>query len=68
MYVANGPGLSRYEVLMLIARLSFAAAFGFLSIRWIVNQFDPTNAQKRKAKKKVCTARYCISSRLFDIT
>lgn len=53
MNVADGPGITRYEVLMLLARLSFVSAIGFFSMRWIMNQLDPNNKQKKKAKKKV---------------
>ncbi|KAJ8679763.1 hypothetical protein QAD02_015550 [Eretmocerus hayati] len=52
MNVAEGAGFSRYEVLMLVARLSFVTAIGFFSMKWIMNQLDPNNSQKRKAKQK----------------
>lgn len=54
MNVADGPGFSRYEIITLIARLSFVTAIGFFSMKWIMNQIDPNNKQKRKAKQKVC--------------
>lgn len=53
MNVADGPGFSRYEMILLVARLSFVTAIGFFSMKWIMNQLDPNNKQKRKAKKKV---------------
>lgn len=53
MNVADGPGFSRYDVIMLVARLSFVTAIGFFSMKWIMGQLDPNNKQKRKAKQKV---------------
>lgn len=53
MNITDGAGLSRYDILMLIARLSFVTAIGFFSMKWIMNQIDPTNKAKKKAKKKV---------------
>ncbi|KAL2737381.1 ATPase family AAA domain-containing protein 1-B-like [Vespula maculifrons] len=52
MNVADGPGFSRYEILLLAARLSFVTAVGFFTMKWFVHQLDPTNAAKKKAKKK----------------
>lgn len=53
MNVAGGSGFSRTEIFMLVARLSFVTAIGFFSMKYIMNQLDPNNKQKRKAKKKV---------------
>lgn len=53
MNVTDGPGFSRYEILLLAARLSFVTAVGFFTMKWFVHQLDPTNAAKKKAKKKV---------------
>ncbi|XP_014602956.1 PREDICTED: ATPase family AAA domain-containing protein 1-B-like [Polistes canadensis] len=52
MNVADGPGFSRYEILLLAARLSFVTAVGFFTMKWFVHQLDPTNAAKKRAKKK----------------
>ncbi|NP_001239116.1 ATPase family AAA domain-containing protein 1-A-like [Nasonia vitripennis] len=52
MNVAGGSGFSRTEIFMLVARLSFVTAIGFFSMKYIMNQLDPNNKQKRKAKKK----------------
>lgn len=53
MNVADGVGYSRSEVFVLVARVSFIAAVGFFSMKWIMNQLDPTNNAKKKARKKV---------------
>lgn len=53
MNLANGPGFSRSELLALVARLALVTAMGYLSMRWIINQMDPTNKSKKKAKRKV---------------
>ncbi|XP_012285360.1 ATPase family AAA domain-containing protein 1-B [Orussus abietinus] len=52
MNVADGAGISRYEVLVLVARLSFVTAIGFFSMKWIMSQLDPTTKAKKKAKQK----------------
>lgn len=52
MNVADGVGYSRSEVFVLVARVSFIAAVGFFSMKWIMNQLDPTNNAKKKARKK----------------
>lgn len=53
MNLADGAGFaSRYEVLLLVTRVSLVAAIGFFSMRWIMNQLDPTTQAKKQAKKK----------------
>lgn len=52
MNVADGIGYSRSEVFVLVARVSFVAAVGFFSMKWIMNHLDPTNNAKKKARKK----------------
>ncbi|XP_011134806.1 ATPase family AAA domain-containing protein 1-B isoform X1 [Harpegnathos saltator] len=49
--VADG-GLTRSEVLMLVARLTCVTAIGFFSMKWIMSQLDPTNSNKKRAKQK----------------
>ena len=62
MNLADGSGFAtRYEVILLVARVSFVAAMGFFSMRWIMNQLDPTTQAKKQAKKKVfLTFKYFI--------
>jgi HAMP domain-containing protein len=55
MNMAASAGLTRHEILMLVARLTCVAAIGFFSMRWIINQLDPTRSTKQRAKKKVQT-------------
>ncbi|CAG9824829.1 unnamed protein product [Phaedon cochleariae] len=43
---------SRNEVIGLVLRLSLVSAVTFLSIKWIMNQVDPTNKSKKKARKR----------------
>lgn len=42
---------SRGEVVGLVIRLTLVSAVTFLSIKWIMNQVDPTNQSKKKARK-----------------
>ncbi|XP_055919953.1 outer mitochondrial transmembrane helix translocase-like [Eupeodes corollae] len=42
--------LSRNEVLQLILRVSLASVVTFYSVKWMMNQLDPTSKNKRKAK------------------
>lgn len=42
----------RNEIISLVVRLSLVSAVTFLSIKWIMNQVDPTNKNKKKARKK----------------
>lgn len=43
---------SRTELIGLVVRLSLVSAVTFLSIKWLMNQVDPTNKSKKKAKKR----------------
>lgn len=45
--------LSRSEVIGLIIRLAVLTGVTFFSVRWMISQLDPTNKQKKSAKKKV---------------
>lgn len=53
MNVADGVGYTRLEILVIVARVSFIAAFGFVGMKWLMNHLDPTNNAKKKARKKV---------------
>lgn len=44
---------SRSEFINLIIRLAFLTGVTFFSIKWMITQLDPTNKQKKTAKKKV---------------
>lgn len=52
MNVADGVGYSRTGILILVARVSFVAALGFFSMKWAMNQLDPTKTAKKKARQK----------------
>ncbi|CAH0564705.1 unnamed protein product [Brassicogethes aeneus] len=43
---------SQREVVGLVVRLTLVSAVTFLSIKWLMNQVDPTNKSKSQAKKK----------------
>ncbi|XP_066140452.1 outer mitochondrial transmembrane helix translocase [Euwallacea fornicatus] len=47
----NDPGFSRTEVVRLVVRLTLVSAVTFWSIKWLMNQMDPTNQSKKKARK-----------------
>ncbi|XP_057327746.1 outer mitochondrial transmembrane helix translocase-like [Microplitis mediator] len=52
MSLADGGGLSRYEIFSIVARLTLVTAVGFFSMRWFISQIDPMAKTKRKAKEK----------------
>ncbi|KAF5296450.1 hypothetical protein FQR65_LT01437 [Abscondita terminalis] len=43
---------SRTEIIGLVLRLSLVTAVTFMTIKWFMNQVDPTNKSKKKAKKR----------------
>ncbi|KAK5641944.1 hypothetical protein RI129_010491 [Pyrocoelia pectoralis] len=43
---------SRTELIGLVVRLTLVSAVTFFSIKWLMNQVDPTNQNKKKAKKR----------------
>ena len=45
--------ISRSEIIGLIIRLAVLTGVTFFSVRWMISQLDPTNKQKKSAKKKV---------------
>jgi len=47
----SDPPFSRMEVVSLVVRLTLVSAVTFWSIKWIMNQVDPTNTSKKKARK-----------------
>jgi hypothetical protein len=44
---------SRSEIISLIIRLALLSGLTFFSVKWMITQLDPTNKQKKLAKKKV---------------
>lgn len=49
----EGAGLSRNDLLLYIAKLAFLASLGIFSVKWAINQLDPTNNARKKARKQV---------------
>lgn len=45
--------ITRTEIVKLTAKLVLLSAFSYYSMKWLLNQIDPTNKQKNKAKEKV---------------
>ncbi|CAG9832867.1 unnamed protein product [Diabrotica balteata] len=43
---------TKNEVIGLVVRLTLVSAVTFLSIKWIMNQVDPTNKSKKKARRQ----------------
>jgi SpoVK/Ycf46/Vps4 family AAA+-type ATPase len=43
---------NRNEIISLVVRLTLVSAVTFISIKWLMNQVDPTNKSKKKARKK----------------
>ncbi|XP_015604142.1 ATPase family AAA domain-containing protein 1-B [Cephus cinctus] len=55
MNIADGAGLNRYEIVMLVARLTLVTAVGYFSMKWMMSHLDPTSKAKKKAKEKART-------------
>lgn len=53
----EGGELTRGEVLSLLARLAFATAASYFTVKLLVSAMDPTSKQKKDAKRKVRTLR-----------
>lgn len=49
--MANMP-FTRNEIVGLVVRLTLVSAVTYMSIKWLMNQVDPTNSTKKKAKKR----------------
>lgn len=47
----SDPAFSRMEIVSLVVRLTLVSAVTFWSIKWIMNQVDPTNKSKKNARK-----------------
>lgn len=50
--MANNMPFSRSEIVGLVVRLTLVSAVTYMSIKWLMNQVDPTNSTKKKAKKR----------------
>nr|XP_014102638.1 ATPase family AAA domain-containing protein 1-B [Bactrocera oleae] len=46
----GGSQLSRNEIVQLLLRVSIASVITFYSVKWMMNQLDPTSKNKKKAK------------------
>ena len=51
--MVDTQSISRSELIGLIIRLAVLTGVTFFSVRWMISQLDPTNKQKKSAKKKV---------------
>lgn len=47
--------ITRTEIIKITAKLVLLSAFSYYSMKWLINQLDPTNKQKNQAKAKVWT-------------
>ncbi|XP_067620824.1 outer mitochondrial transmembrane helix translocase [Eurosta solidaginis] len=46
----GGSQLSKNEIVQLLVRVSIASVITFYSVKWMMNQLDPTSKNKKKAK------------------
>lgn len=46
----GGSQLSKNEIIQLLLRVTIASVFTFYSVKWMMNQLDPTSKNKKKAK------------------
>lgn len=44
--------LTRNEIVQLVLRVSLASVVTYYSLKWMMNQLDPTNKSKKKARTK----------------
>ncbi|XP_059475714.1 outer mitochondrial transmembrane helix translocase [Neocloeon triangulifer] len=44
--------ITRTEIIKITAKLVLLSAFSYYSMKWLINQLDPTNKQKNQAKAK----------------
>lgn len=44
--------ISRNEIVQLVLRVSLASVVTYYSLKWMMNQLDPTNKSKKKARTK----------------
>lgn len=44
--------ISRNEIVQLVLRVSLASVVTYYSLKWMMNQLDPTNKSKKKARAK----------------
>lgn len=50
--IMNENTLYKTELFVNILKLSVLSLGGFFTMKWLMNQLDPTNSQKKQAKKK----------------
>lgn len=48
----SGAQFTRNEVVQLLFRVSIASVVTYYSLKWMMNQLDPTNKSKKKARTK----------------
>lgn len=48
----SGAQITRNEIFQLLFRVSVASVITFYSLKWMMNQLDPTNKSKKKARDK----------------
>ncbi|EDW28330.1 GL19141 [Drosophila persimilis] len=46
----GGADLTRGQIFQVIIRLSVASMVTYYSVKWMMNQLDPTSKNKKKAK------------------
>lgn len=46
----GGSQVSRGEVFQMLLRVSIASVITYYSVKWMMNQIDPTSKNKKKAK------------------
>jgi len=51
-YRAMNSYINKPEIVQLVLRLSFISVCTFFTMKWLLKQLDPTNAQKKAAAKK----------------
>lgn len=48
--VSQGSVLTRNEIFQVVIRVSLLSVATYFSLKWLMNQMDPTNKNKKQAK------------------
>lgn len=50
--MVEGSAFSRNDVFQMAIRVAFVSAVTYFSIKWLVNQIDPTSKSRKKAEER----------------
>lgn len=50
--MVEGSAFTRNDVFQMAIRVAFVSAVTYFSIKWLVNQIDPTSKSRKKAEER----------------